>query len=154
MPQAVARGHPHATLIVHWSSVGGPAFGLPNALSQTAARSHLTYLPLSPFGHFRVPDERAYPYRRLPVKESRRRPVGVFKPDKKHNCEGHFSPPGRSTDSGIQSLNKSQTQQRESNPHFRHGKAVGCRYIMGASNRWSNCQRSEHRVGLEPTLTG
>ena len=22
---------------------------------------------------------------------------------------------------------------------------------MGASNRWSNCQRSEHRVGLEPT---
>ena len=41
--------------------------------------------------------------------------------------------------------------QRESNPHFRHGKAVGCRYIMGASNRWSNCQRTEHRVGLEPT---
>jgi hypothetical protein len=23
--------------------------------------------------------------------------------------------------------------QRESNPHFRHGKAVGCRYIMGTS---------------------
>ncbi len=22
--------------------------------------------------------------------------------------------------------------QRESNPHFRHGKATGCRYIMGA----------------------
>ena len=44
-----------------------------------------------------------------------------------------------------------KSAQRESNPHFRHGKAVGCRYIMGASNRWSNCQRSEHRVGLEPT---
>ena len=27
----------------------------------------------------------------------------------------------------------SQSAQRESNPHFRHGKAAGCRYIMGAS---------------------
>src|SRR5476651_2134286 len=44
-----------------------------------------------------------------------------------------------------------KSAQRESNPHFRHGKAAGCRYIMGASNRWSNCQRTEHRVGLEPT---
>ena len=26
----------------------------------------------------------------------------------------------------------SQSAQRESNPHFRHGKAAGCRYIMGA----------------------
>jgi len=26
----------------------------------------------------------------------------------------------------------SKSAQRESNPHFRHGKAVGCRYIMGA----------------------
>ena len=25
-----------------------------------------------------------------------------------------------------------QSAQRESNPHFRHGKAAGCRYIMGA----------------------
>ena len=25
-----------------------------------------------------------------------------------------------------------QSAQWESNPHFRHGKAVGCRYIMGA----------------------
>ena len=25
--------------------------------------------------------------------------------------------------------------QRESNPHFRHGKAVGCRYIMGTALR-------------------
>lgn len=39
-----------------------------------------------------------------------------------------------------------KSAQRELNPHFRHGKAVGCRYIMGASNRWSNCQRSEHRT--------
>ena len=52
-----------------------------------------------------------------------------------------------------------RSAQRESNPHFRHGKAVGCRYIMGASNRWSNCQRtnraSDHGFavvpGLEPT---
>ena len=46
---------------------------------------------------------------------------------------------------------ETKSAQRELNPHFRHGKAAGYRYIMGASNRWSNCQRSEHRVGLEPT---
>ncbi len=28
-----------------------------------------------------------------------------------------------------------QSAQRESNPHFRHGKAVGCRYIMGTKSR-------------------
>ena len=38
---------------------------------------------------------------------------------------------------------RNQSAQRESNPHIRHGKAVGCRYIMGASNRWSNCQRTK-----------
>ena len=32
--------------------------------------------------------------------------------------------------------------QRESNPHFRHGKAVGYRYIMGAKMSF-NCQRSK-----------
>ena len=46
-----------------------------------------------------------------------------------------------------------KSAQRESNPHIRHGKAVGCRYIMGACfvSRF-NCQRtiSEHRAGLEP----
>ncbi len=26
---------------------------------------------------------------------------------------------------------KIESAQRESNPHIRHGKAVGCRYIMG-----------------------
>jgi hypothetical protein len=25
-----------------------------------------------------------------------------------------------------------ESAQRESNPHFRHGKAIGCRYITGA----------------------
>ena len=25
-----------------------------------------------------------------------------------------------------------ESAQRELNPHFRHGKAAGCRYIMGA----------------------
>ena len=26
-----------------------------------------------------------------------------------------------------------ESAQRELNPHFRHGKAAGCRYIMGAN---------------------
>ena len=54
---------------------------------------------------------------------------------------------------GFQATPRTETKsaQRELNPHFRHGKAAGYRYIMGASNRWSNCQRTEHRVGLEPT---
>ena len=44
--------------------------------------------------------------------------------------------------------------QRESNPHFRHGKAAGYRYIMDA---WLEAEfskikvRSEHREGLEPS---
>jgi len=29
-------------------------------------------------------------------------------------------------------LRKIESAQWESNPHIRHGKAVGCRYIMGA----------------------
>ena len=29
-----------------------------------------------------------------------------------------------------------KSAQRESNPHFRHGKAVGCRYIMGACRKF------------------
>ena len=37
---------------------------------------------------------------------------------------------------------ESKSAQWESNPHIRHGKAVGCRYIMGAC--WlPNCQRSK-----------
>lgn len=32
------------------------------------------------------------------------------------------------------SLRNRESAQRESNPHFRHGKATGYRYIMGASN--------------------
>ncbi len=42
--------------------------------------------------------------------------------------------------------------QRESNPHIRLGKAVGCHYIMGTHQPRPNCQRDGgHRVGLEPT---
>ena len=44
-----------------------------------------------------------------------------------------------------------QSAQRESNPHIRHGKATGCRYIMGA---WLEAELSkiqEHREGLEPS---
>ena len=44
-----------------------------------------------------------------------------------------------------------QSAQRESNPHVRHGKAVGCRYIMGTLADAGLSKRTEHRVGLEPT---
>ena len=46
---------------------------------------------------------------------------------------------------------KSQSAQRESNPHIRHGKAVGCRYIMGAWLEAEIVKDQEHREGLEPT---
>ena len=41
--------------------------------------------------------------------------------------------------------------QRESNPHVRHGKAVGYRYIMGTFAVPELSRSQEHRVGLEPT---
>ncbi len=47
--------------------------------------------------------------------------------------------------------------QRESNRapsegwSFRHGKATGCRYIMGAWLETELPKIQEHRVGLEPT---
>ncbi len=41
--------------------------------------------------------------------------------------------------------------QRESNPHVRHGKAVGYRYIMGTIAVAELSRNREHRVGLEPT---
>ena len=41
--------------------------------------------------------------------------------------------------------------QRESNPHVRHGKAVGCRYIMGTIAVSALSKSREHRVGVEPT---
>ena len=41
--------------------------------------------------------------------------------------------------------------QRESNPHIRHGKTVGCRYIMGTITAAGLSRSREHRVGLEPT---
>ena len=42
--------------------------------------------------------------------------------------------------------------QRESNPHIRHGKAVGCRYIMGAWLAAELSKIKEHREGIEPSL--
>ena len=36
------------------------------------------------------------------------------------------------TDSRTDLLGTRKSAQRELNPHFRHGKATGCRYIMGA----------------------
>jgi hypothetical protein len=44
----------------------------------------------------------------------------------------------------------SQSAQRESNPPFRPGKAVGDHYLTGTRNAQPYCQ-GEHRVGLEPT---
>ena len=41
--------------------------------------------------------------------------------------------------------------QRESNPHVRHGKAVGYRYIMGTITAAGLSRSREHRVGFEPT---
>jgi hypothetical protein len=52
-------------------------------------------------------------------------------------------------------LHRNKSIQRESNPHFRHGKPVGFRYIMDANvliGLSKNSQFREHQVGLEPTL--
>lgn len=38
-----------------------------------------------------------------------------------------------------------ESAQRESNPHFRHGKATGCRYIMGA---WLEAEFSKTKVAV------
>ena len=44
-----------------------------------------------------------------------------------------------------------QSAQRESNPHIRHGEAVGYRYIMGTFADPELSNNRGHRVGLEPT---
>ena len=49
------------------------------------------------------------------------------------------------------SQRSSTSAQRESNPHVRHGKAVGYRYIMGTIAVAELSRNGEHRVGLEPT---
>ena len=41
-------------------------------------------------------------------------------------------PPSRDDHRRTESFGTLKSAQRESNPHFRHGKATGCRYIMGA----------------------
>ena len=45
-----------------------------------------------------------------------------------------------------------KSAQRELNPRIRHGKAVGCRYIMGACFVVVSIvkEQTEHRAGLEP----
>ena len=69
-------------------------------------------------------------------RRGRIRTAGLVLPD--HGCAAV-------PDTGFQATPRTEMKsaQRESNPHFRHGKAAGNRYIMGASNRWSNCQRSQ-----------
>ena len=44
-----------------------------------------------------------------------------------------------------------KSAQRELNPHFRHGKATGCRYIMGALWCAELSKIQEHRERLEPS---
>ncbi len=44
-------------------------------------------------------------------------------------------------------LHPEQSAQRESNPHFRLGKAIGCRYIMGTCSPTPNCQRKPRAPG-------
>lgn len=45
-----------------------------------------------------------------------------------------------------------KSAQWESNPHIRHGKATGCRYIMGAWLIAKLSKIKEHREGIEPSL--
>ena len=44
-----------------------------------------------------------------------------------------------------------KSAQRELNPRFRHGKAAGYRYIMGALKVCRIVKDQEHREGLEPS---
>ena len=44
-------------------------------------------------------------------------------------------PTSRIHQTGQRQIVPSRSAQRESNPHFRHGKAIGCRYIMGTAHR-------------------
>ena len=50
-------------------------------------------------------------------------------------------------DSGLLTLDFLQSAQRESNPHFRHGKAVGYRYIMGAGELGDESRESRAGAG-------
>ena len=56
--------------------------------------------------------------------------------------------------SELRTLNSKlpQSAQRELNPRFRHGKAAGYRYIMGAQWRIELSKNREHRAGVEPAL--
>lgn len=57
----------------------------------------------------------------------------------------------RHVESGLSCFLSVKSAQRESNPHFRLGKAAGCRYIMGALQVCRIVKDQEHRVGVEPT---
>ena len=72
---------------------------------------------------------------------NRRPPVPTQAPPQSKSGRRDLNPRSRSRDharvvpGGIPGFptSCSPERQRESNPHFRHGKAAGCRYIMGAS---------------------
>lgn len=66
----------------------------------------------------------------LPYQHRTHRNVKWRETDSNHRPPGHERP-GLSH-SELPTAPRTQSAQWESNPHFRHGKAVGCRYIMGA----------------------
>ena len=48
---------------------------------------------------------------------------------------------------GLSHAPSRPSAQRESNPHFRHGKAAGCRYIMGTLHRHRIVKEIERAPG-------
>jgi hypothetical protein len=71
-------------------------------------------------------------------------------------ADSRFPTPRRSAFVMAMHPSLAKSAQRESNPHIRRGKAVGCRYIMGTLNAVkrsiSHNTRAERRVGVEPTF--
>ena len=67
--------------------------------------------------------------RRLTVRPHRYRTVGMAGFEPAISCSR-----SRRIEPGFPT-SRLASAQRESNPHFRHGKAVGCRYIMGTGHR-------------------
>ena len=59
------------------------------------------------------------------------------------------------TDSGQTELHPEvKSTQRESNPHFRHGKAVRCRYIMGACGKIELSKNEQESIDSPSEIAG
>ena len=87
---------------------------------------------------------------------NRRPPVPTQAPPQSKSGRRELNPRSRAPEArgipGFPTSCSSQSAQRELNPHFRHGKAAGCRYIMGALKCAGLSKNQEHREGVEPTL--